>query len=56
MRHSFMDVNLFGSPLHTPRSMLWNMRRLGVLWWAASLVLNSRIAIDEWRDVPVSAE
>jgi hypothetical protein len=44
-----MDLNLFGSPFYTPRSLLWNIRALGFLWWVACVLVNTRLAFAEWR-------
>jgi hypothetical protein len=41
MRHTILlDSSLTGSPYHTLRALLWNVRTLGFWWWLRCFVEN----------------
>ena len=41
MRHNkFLDTPIAGSPFHTVRAFLWNVRTLGFGWWLWCLTQN----------------
>jgi len=47
MRNSILDLCLFGSPFHTPRAVLWNIKTLGLTCWAQCLMQNAYYAAAE---------
>lgn len=42
MRENFLlDTSLTGSPFHTLRALLWNVRTLGPWWWTICFLKNA---------------
>jgi hypothetical protein len=49
MRHNILlDSSLTGSPFHSLRAILWNVRALGIGWWLRCLILNAGITVIEF--------
>lgn len=40
MRRAILDFYLFSSPFYSLRALLWNVKTLGIVWWARCLVQN----------------
>ncbi len=40
MRRAILDLYLFSSPFYSLRALLWNVKTLGLVWWAKCLVQN----------------
>lgn len=48
MRHNiFLDTTITGSPFHTLRALLWNVKTLGVWWWLRCFTQNVVLSMFE---------
>ena len=61
MRHNILlDSSLAGSPFHSLRAFIWNVKTLGFWWWCRCFVVNAAKSAVELamraEPVPIAAQ